>query len=285
MHLNRVAVVGCVVVVIAAVTSSCTAPDTTVDAGSGLAEGFTVAQHGAYFPIDARAIHAMDKATVDDVVSCAACHDNDADSFAELTCVSCHQHREETLVDSHQDLRGYRYESALCLGCHETGESPRTSNSIDPETHEAYFPIGLATPHGNVVCGACHAQMPQAWTDNACASCHLREMPDLAQRHDVMRGFVADSAACKTCHADGRAERVADHTPFRISGGSDHDREPCLDCHVVNRVDKPWARDFTQNDCRACHDVNEMNAEHRGEDGYVSYNVPLCVSCHPSGRK
>lgn len=264
--------------------SACPQQPIAADDDDSLTQGFDEAAHRASFPIDATAIHALGKRTPDDVVTCAACHADDADDFRSYTCLSCHEHRQETLVDTHQDLRGYRYESNLCLGCHETGESPRTSNSIDPEVHGTYFPIGEGTQHKDIACGGCHAQMPAQWTDNACASCHLREMPDLAQRHDVMRGYVADSVACKTCHADGRAERVTDHTPFRISGGSDHDREPCLECHLDTSVDKPWAADFTKHDCVRCHSVAEMNGEHRGEDDYVSYNVPLCISCHPAGR-
>ena len=53
--------------------------------------------------------------------SCATCHTNPA-TFAEYTCLSCHQ---QTETDGHhRGVSGYRYQSQACYSCHRNGRSP-----------------------------------------------------------------------------------------------------------------------------------------------------------------
>lgn len=52
--------------------------------------------------------------------SCSDCH-NSPGNFRVFTCVSCHAHRREEMDDEHDDVRGYRYDSNACLGCHPAG--------------------------------------------------------------------------------------------------------------------------------------------------------------------
>lgn len=261
-----------------AMSGACGAPSST-----SLPRGFNVEQHAAVFPIDQTAVHALDKVVEADVVTCAACHAPEADTFSDVQCTSCHAHAVEVLAPTHAYLTNYAWESPQCLECHPTGVSPRDGNIVSIEGHAGFFPIDATSSHAEVACGACHAQMPTVWSDNACATCHLDTTPQLATLHSGMRGYVATSTGCKQCHAEGRVERVDDHRPFVITSGEHRTR--CTNCHTTTRADKDWAVDFAEHTCLRCHSENGTNNDHRGEDGYVAYDVPRCISCHPDGRE
>lgn len=50
--------------------------------------------------------------------TCADCHPGGG-QLQTFTCLPCHPRGE--MNDEHDDVRGYRYESAACLSCHPTG--------------------------------------------------------------------------------------------------------------------------------------------------------------------
>jgi hypothetical protein len=54
--------------------------------------------------------------------SCATCHTNPA-TFAEFTCLSCHEHSQASMDAKHQGRSGYRYDSQACFSCHPNGKS------------------------------------------------------------------------------------------------------------------------------------------------------------------
>jgi len=54
---------------------------------------------------------------------CSDCHNNAA-SFADFNCLSCHPHSDRTETDGHhQAVNGYSYTSSACYSCHPTGRS------------------------------------------------------------------------------------------------------------------------------------------------------------------
>ncbi len=54
--------------------------------------------------------------------SCTQCHTNSA-NYREFTCLSCHEHNQTKMDDTHRGRSGYRYESASCYSCHPRGNS------------------------------------------------------------------------------------------------------------------------------------------------------------------
>jgi hypothetical protein len=53
---------------------------------------------------------------------CATCHTNPA-SYAQFTCLTCHEHRQSETDSEHDDESGYRYDSQACYACHPRGDS------------------------------------------------------------------------------------------------------------------------------------------------------------------
>jgi hypothetical protein len=53
-------------------------------------------------------------------LSCNQCHENPA-SYAQFTCVSCHEHSAAEMNDEHREVGGYVYASPSCLQCHPQG--------------------------------------------------------------------------------------------------------------------------------------------------------------------
>ncbi len=49
--------------------------------------------------------------------TCAQCHSNPA-SFAQFTCLTCHEHRQSEADSEHRGRPGYSYNSQACYSCH-----------------------------------------------------------------------------------------------------------------------------------------------------------------------
>lgn len=224
--------------------------------------------HDGFFPIAAPAVHQG--------IACVDCHVN-ANDNSLVGCAQCHANDAVPPATVHAGIGGFVNESSACLSCHPRGEP---GGLFD---HVPFFPIASGTVHQPIGCSECHASTTNR-AQTLCAECHASVPPALTTSHAPMRGFVNTSTGCKQCHAEAQVDRASAHTPFRIASG-DH-RQPCLDCHTSTRADKPWAADFARTSCVECHSVNEMNGHHLGEiNGYVSYDVPRCTSCHPDGQK
>ena len=52
--------------------------------------------------------------------SCTECHANPA-SYAQFTCLSCHEHNKTSMDEKHREESGYSYTSQACLQCHPRG--------------------------------------------------------------------------------------------------------------------------------------------------------------------
>ncbi len=54
--------------------------------------------------------------------TCADCHTNSA-SFAQFTCLTCHEHSKSSMDSKHQGRSGYSYNSTACYSCHPRGRA------------------------------------------------------------------------------------------------------------------------------------------------------------------
>ena len=54
--------------------------------------------------------------------SCTTCH-YDAGNYAAFSCfLNCHEHNQAATDSEHDEVSGYRYDSAACYECHRTGK-------------------------------------------------------------------------------------------------------------------------------------------------------------------
>lgn len=262
--------------------------------------GVGPAEHARFFPIDDADVHAVGRAAFDGAIACASCHTS-ADSFVDVSCVSCHEHRatgrdddgSEGMNDVHAGIAGYRYESPSCLTCHPSGLAAEISRT----EHEPFFPIDTGTAHANTSCAGCHIE---ATTRNVvtCTTCHQDEDGDGVGDHDAAPmladhgsemaalGYVWDTASCRSCHAAAEVPGALDHEDaFPIAAGQVHTGYACADCHVARSDRGDLA-------CTSCH---EQNGEEHGEarmlaahdngavPGYV-WESTSCFGCHQQSQ-
>ena len=138
-------------------------------------------RHVPYFPIDEASKHTGE--------ACESCHQS-SESFAAFTCVSCHDHSADLAAQRHENVTGFKYDSAACLSCHPTGgEAP-----ISAHDHSAkFFPIETGK-HAGLNCADCHQDADTSKTFT-CISCHPHAPDVAAQRHDFITGFVYETKA------------------------------------------------------------------------------------------
>lgn len=153
---------------------------------AGIALPITRDSHAAYFPIGDGTNHAAQV--------CTDCHQS-ADTFADYTCISCHDHSEELADTRHVYITGFVYQSSACFTCHPSGNEA----AITPDEHSLkYFPINDAA-HGSLACTDCHADVITSKTF-ACISCHDHSQSVEAANHAGVAGYSYDSTSCFNCH-------------------------------------------------------------------------------------
>lgn len=197
--------------------------------------------------------------------------------------------------------------------------APAFTNPSPAEHTRQFFPV--ATGVHAVGCEECHGST-DTFTKVDCTGCHTQAEvtpfhAPYATPGGATPGITVDvggfqflatgpetSALCVRCHADYSAQappdeapvhRLADHsglggnpfatfviTPGPFDPGHKHYGASCLVCHPTPMADKPFATDFTKQDCSTCHGQPEADAIHAGMAGY-SFATPVCLSCHPSG--
>ena len=97
---------------------------------------------------------------------CTDCHQS-ANTFADFTCVSCHDHSEALAAPDTSYITGFVYQSSACFSCHPTGNE----GAVTPDEHSLkYFPITDAA-HGSLACSDCH-QDPTTSKPFTCVTCH-----------------------------------------------------------------------------------------------------------------
>jgi hypothetical protein len=153
---------------------------------AGLAAPITRDSHRIYFPIGDGSHHAAQV--------CADCHQS-ATTFAEYTCVSCHDHSEALANMRHVFIGAFVFQSSACFSCHPTGDEA----DISPDEHSLkYFPITDAA-HRSVACVDCH-QDPTTSKPFTCLSCHAHSSDEEATNHANLPDYTYDSSSCFNCH-------------------------------------------------------------------------------------
>jgi hypothetical protein len=163
-------------------------PTPAVDDSSdaGIATPVTRASHEVYFPIADGSNHAAQ--------TCSDCHQS-ADSFADFTCISCHDHAPDLAATRHVHVTGFVYASSSCITCHPTGNEA----AISAGDHSLkYFPINDAA-HGSLQCSDCHQDLTTS-KPFTCISCHDHSADAEATNHVNVPGYVYGSSSCLSCH-------------------------------------------------------------------------------------
>ncbi len=125
--------------------------------------------------------------------TCAQCH---AAGYTgtQADCYACHQADYAQTSDPNHGAASFPTTCATCHGT--TAWTPATWD------HEPLFPIESGA-HRNLDCAQCHVT-PSNYAHFECILCHEHNEADMARDHEGRRDYQWVSAACYTCHPDGR---------------------------------------------------------------------------------
>jgi len=128
-------------------------------------------------------------------LSCQSCHEADGTpkfpGLADDECIACHQ----ADYDGRHGGSGF---PTTCLECHT-----RDSFAGASFDHDA-FPISSGKHQGKWSgCETCHTD-PDDFSTFTCFSCHQHSQDKMDDKHSDEDGYSYDSAACYSCHPDGR---------------------------------------------------------------------------------
>ncbi|MFN7942612.1 MAG: NAD(P)-binding domain-containing protein [Thermoanaerobaculia bacterium] len=131
-------------------------------------------------------------------VACVQCHAAGYDGTPS-DCYSCHRSDYEATRDPNHVAQGY---PTTCQSCH-------TTSAWEPATfdHDAqYFPIYSGAHRGTwSSCSTCHT-VASDYSVFSCIGCHEHDRSRMDSAHHDVGGYHYDSAACYSCHPDGRAD-------------------------------------------------------------------------------
>jgi hypothetical protein len=122
--------------------------------------------------------------------ACAKCHVNNVYKGTPRTCYGCHRTDYERTTNPNHLSSGF---STTCEQCHRA-----TDTSFNQGTFNHLFP--RTGPH-NVQCAQCHLNAAN-YKEFSCTVCHGRAETD--REHQGRTGYRYDSAACYSCHPNGR---------------------------------------------------------------------------------
>jgi hypothetical protein len=141
--------------------------------------------HGSVYPL--QGVHAT--------LDCAACHKNGVYAGTPRECYGCHRTNYEQTRDPNHQAAGF---PTTCEVCHRSSDSSWDQARFN----HTWFPISSGRHAGNA-CSACHPN-PSNFTVFTCLTCHTRG--DTDEHHGGVAGYRYDSAACYSCHPQGRAD-------------------------------------------------------------------------------
>jgi hypothetical protein len=139
--------------------------------------------HAAVFPLQGR--HAT--------AACASCHVNGVYKGTPRTCVGCHLAKYQGTRDPNHAAAGF---PTTCETCHRATDTSWGQGRFD----HTWFPITTGKHAGNP-CSACHTAPPN-YAVFTCLTCHGRTETD--REHRGRAGYRYESAACYSCHPQGR---------------------------------------------------------------------------------
>jgi len=127
-------------------------------------------------------------------LDCGACHKNNVYRGTSRDCYGCHRANYEQTQDPNHVAAGF---PTTCEVCHRASDSSFNQGRFD----HTWFPIASGRHAGNA-CSACHPNASN-FKVFSCLTCHSRSETD--KEHQGRAGYVYDSAACYSCHPQGRS--------------------------------------------------------------------------------
>ncbi len=127
---------------------------------------------------------------------CDACHRNGVYAGTPRTCYGCHQTKYEQTRDPNHIAAGF---PTSCETCHRFSDA-RWEQGVFNHT---WFPITSGRHSGNP-CSACHTDPNNYMVFSCTTGCHSRSETD--GHHREVSGYTYDSAACYSCHPQGRGD-------------------------------------------------------------------------------
>lgn len=128
-------------------------------------------------------------------LACTACHKNNVYQGTPRECYGCHRTNYEQARDPNHLAAGF---PTTCESCHRASDTSWNQARFD----HTWFPITSGRHAGNA-CSACHPDQSN-FKVFSCLTCHTRA--DVDDEHGGVAGYRYDSAACYSCHPQGRAE-------------------------------------------------------------------------------
>ena len=125
---------------------------------------------------------------------CASCHRNNVYKGTPRECAGCHQARYDGTRNPNHRAAGF---PTTCDTCHRATDSAWTQGRFN----HTWFPI-TSGRHANRACSECH-QDSNNYRSFTCLTCHSRSETD--KDHQGKSGYRYDSAACYSCHPQGRS--------------------------------------------------------------------------------
>jgi len=194
---------------------------------------------------------------------CSDCHSNPA-SYAQYTCIDCHDHNKTDMDDEHGGVQGYAYNSPDCFACHPTGSAEGTFNHST-----SAFPLTGA--HITTDCIKCHAN-GYSGTSTVCYSCHTENFNLTVNPSHTSINIPTD---CETCHTTLPGWKPATfpiHDSYYVLAGAHIPiSNDCATCHQGNYTNTP-------NICYGCH-AEQYNQS--VNPNHITANFPTtCETCH-----
>jgi Zn finger protein HypA/HybF involved in hydrogenase expression len=204
-------------------------------------------------------------------IDCTQCHVGSVYTGTPTDCYSCHVADYDGTTDPPHTGAGFPTD---CAACHTTVRWDGATFNHDATT----FP--LTGQHRTTACTDCHVGGVYTGTPTDCYSCHAADFNATTDPPHSASGFSTDCAACHGTNGWDGASFDHDGQFFPIYSGAHRNRwSSCSECHVNGA-------DYRQFECILCHahsNQNQVDSDHRGENGY-EYTSAGCFRCHPDGR-
>jgi len=141
--------------------------------------------HGTVFALQGR--HAT--------AACASCHSGGIYRGTPRDCAGCHMPQYQATANPNHAAAGF---PTTCETCHRATDASWSQGTFN----HTWFPITTGKHAGNP-CSACHTS-PANYRVFTCLTCHGRAETD--REHRGRAGYRYDSAACYSCHPQGRGD-------------------------------------------------------------------------------
>jgi hypothetical protein len=140
--------------------------------------------HNQFFLLEGR--HAT--------TACSSCHGAGIFRGTPRDCVACHRQQYDATTSPRHVSAGF---PTTCDVCHRAADASWNQGRFS----HVWFPI-TSGRHSGHPCSACH-QNPNDYRQFTCLTCHGRTETD--NEHRERPGYRYESAACYSCHPDGRS--------------------------------------------------------------------------------